>query len=165
MSKHHRTAGADYREVEILGKKYKFRPLRVGAYAEMESYIVSRRPDPLLVASEAVRKLPPSQHDAVWKAAMCQAVAGRTVTAEEAACFENSVDGLAWKVWLCLHENHPEIDSPEAAKDWLIQAGQEHFEYIFRSVEIANGEADIKKSSGQTAEAEADPVGQSSTEN
>lgn len=161
MSKQQRTAGVDYKNVTIAGKQYKIRPLTIGAYAQMEAFIISQRPDPLAIASEAVRKLPPSQHDAVWKAAMNQAVAARTVTEQEAAAFENSVDGLAWKLWQCMAENHPEIDGIEAAKALLIEAGQQHFDRLARSVELASGEADLKKSSGQVEAAEADQAGQS----
>jgi hypothetical protein len=165
MIKQHRTSGVDCKHIVIAGKQYKLRPLTIGIYAQMESFIISRRPDPLAIASEAVRKLPQSQHDAVWRAAMNQAVAARTVTAEEAAAFENSVDGLAWKLWQCMVENHPEIDSIAAAKALLIEAGEQHFELLARSVEIASGEADLKKSSGQVEEPEAVQAGQSCTEN
>lgn len=96
---------------------------------------------------------------------MSQAMAARTVTAEEAAAFEGSVDGLAWKLWQCLEENHPEIDGIEAAKALLIEAGEAHFEQLARSVEIGSGVEDQKKYSGQAGEATegTDLVGQSST--
>jgi hypothetical protein len=161
MSKHHRTAGVDHRVIEIAGQKYTLRPLTVGVYASMESFISSRRPDPLAIASEAVKRLPASQHDAIWRAAMSQAVQARTVTADEASAFENSVDGLAWKVWQCLVADHPEIDSLESAKALLLKAGEEKFEELARAAEIASGEADLKKSSGQVeAETTEAPAGQ-----
>jgi len=148
MSKHHRTAGLDSQVIEIGGKSYTLRPLTVGVYASMETYLVSTRPDPLAIASEAVKRLPANQHEAVWKAAMAQAVAGRTVTSQQVAEFENSIDGLAWKLWQCLKQDQPEIDSVEAARSLLIQAGEEHFERLARAAEIASGESDLKKSSG-----------------
>ena len=164
MSKHHRTAGVDFRQITIDEKTYTMRPFTVGMYAEMEAYIVSKRPDPLTVASEAVSKLPSNQHDAIWKAAMNQAVNARTVTAEEATVFENSVEGLSWKVWQSLKCDHPEIDSPIKARELLVKAGEEKFEEIALAVEIASGEADLKKSTGQADQAEVDPAGQSSIE-
>ncbi len=160
MSKHYRTAGADSRQITILGKPYTMRPLTIGVYADMEAFIISRRPDPLAIASEAVKRLPAAQHESIWRAAMNQAVAARTVTAEEASAFENSVDGLAWKVWQCLKQDHPEIDSMDAARQLLIAAGESHFEQIARATEIASGEADLKKSSGQAVEEQAVPAGQ-----
>lgn len=148
MTQHHRTAGTDYRHITISGKQYTLRPIRIGIYAEMESYIASQRPDPLAVAAESVKSIPPSHHAAVWAAAMNQAVANRTVTTAQASEFENSVDGLAWKVWQCLKQDHPEIDSIAAARNLLIEAGEGRFEELARAAEVASGEADLKKSSG-----------------
>lgn len=165
MSKHHRTAGTDYKVITIGGKEYTLRPLAIGVYAEMESYIISQKPDPLEIASEAVAKLPSSRHEAIWKAAMSQAVNARTVTSEEMAAFEDTVNGLAWKIWQCVRQDHPEINSVKAARALLMQAGEEHrFEELSRVAEIASGESDLKKSSGQAEAIEkADPAGQSST--
>lgn len=148
MSKQHRTAGVDFQTVEIGGKSYKLRPLTVGVYASMEAYLVSIRPDPLAIASEAVKRLPANQHDALWRAAIATAVANRNISSEQIAEFENSVDGLAWKLWQCLKQDHPEINSTEAARTLLIQAGEEHFVRLARAAEIASGEADLGESSG-----------------
>jgi hypothetical protein len=153
MSKHQRTAGVDQRTVPIAGQDYTFRPLTVGVYASMEAYVVSRRPDPLAIASEAVKRLPASQHDAIWKAAMSAAITNRTISPAEMSDFENSVDGLCWKIWQSLKQDHPEIDSVEAARDLLVKAGEAgEFEKVSRTVEITSGEADLKKSSGQADE-------------
>lgn len=163
MSNHQRTAGVDFRIVEIGGQKYTLRPLTVGVYASMESYIANQRPDPLAIASKAVAKLPASQHAAIWEAAMKAAMNARTVTAEEAAAFENSVDGLAWKIWQCLKSDHPEIKDVATARDLLFAAGEERFEELARAAEIASGEADLKKSTGPAAEVvDAGPAGPSS---
>ena len=161
MSKHHRTAGADYHEIPIGDKTYRMRPITIGDYAAMEAYIASQRPDPLAVASEAIKSLPSAQHDAIWKAAMERAVANRIVTSAEAKAFEDSVDGLAWKMWHCLKKEHPEIDSIEAARNLLIEAGEAHFELLARATEVASGEAELGKSSGQAVGGqEAVPAGQ-----
>jgi hypothetical protein len=162
MSKHHRTAGVDQRTVPIAGKDYTFRPLTVGLYASMEAYVVSRRPDPLAIASEAVKRLPAQNHDAIWRAAMSAAITARTVSPAEMSDFENSVDGLCWKVWQSLKQDHPEIDGIEAAKQLVMKAGEAgEFEMLSRTVEITSGEADLKKSTGQADERATEaPAGQ-----
>ena len=128
----------------------------------MEAYVVSRRPDPLAIASDAVKRLPPQNHDAIWKAAMSAAITARTVAPAEMSDFENSVDGLCWKVWQSLKQDHPAIDSVDAAKELILRAGEAgEFEKLSRTVEIASGEADLGKSSGQAEVKEiADPAGQ-----
>lgn len=156
----------DKRVIHIGDTDYTIRPLTVGVYAEMEAYIVAQRGDPLLVAANAVEKVPPQHHAAIWDAAMKQAVSGRTVTAEEASAFENSVNGLSWKVWQCMKRDHAEIDSVEAARNLLLEAGEKHFDRIASEVEIGSGEADLKNSDGPevTTPGETDQVGQSSTD-
>jgi hypothetical protein len=155
------TAGADYSTTKINGVTYKLRPLQAKVYAEMEAYIVNSRPDPLSIASESVKKLPASQHPAIWKAAMAEAIALRIVTAEDLAVFEKSIEGLSWKLWQCLKTDHPEIDNIEAAKILLIQAGQENFERLVRATELASGEAALKKYTGREgAETAQAPAGQ-----
>lgn len=164
MSKHHRTAGTEFTVVEIKGKRFTMRPLTVGQYAELESHIVSLRGDALAIASEAVKKLPESHHEAIWKAAMREAVASRTVTMKEANDYQNSLDGLAWMVWQCVKQDHPEIDSLTAARELVMSAGPEEFKRIALATEVASGEADLKKSSGQADTADEAPAGPSSTE-
>ena len=163
-SKQHRTAGVDYVELDIDGGKYKLRPLTLGLYAEMESYIVAQRGDPLAEAARACDRVPEKYHMAIWDAAMRQAVQGRTVTAEEAATFENSIRGLAWKLWKCLERDHPEIDSVDAALKLLTRLGPQRIEEVDRKVKLASGEADLGKSSGQQPPDPAtegmDPAGQ-----
>lgn len=162
MSKHHRTAGTDYQVINLDGTEYKIRPLTVGAYSEMEAYIVSLRSDPLGEAANAVDRLPPQHHAAIWEAAMKQAVNNRTVTGPEAAAFENSIHGLAWKFWQCLKQDHPDIASVNDAMELLSYAGSKRLEEISKAIELGSGEADLEKSSGQalTETAEAVPAGQ-----
>ena len=148
-SKQHRTAGVDYVEIDIDGQKYKLRPLTLGLYAEMESYIVAQRGDPLGEAAKACERVPEKYHAAIWDAAMRQAVQGRTVTAEEAATFENSIRGLAWKLWKCLERDQPDVDSVDAALAILTKLGPARLEEINYKVQLASGEADLGKSSGQ----------------
>jgi hypothetical protein len=162
MSKHHRTAGVDYRIIKINGKPYKARSIRTGDYAAMESYIISTRPDPLDIASAAVARLPKSQHDAIWKVAMDRAISARTVTPDQAKDFENSFDGLAWTIWQCLKDNHPELDTIEAARDLLASVNEEDMAYLLQAIQLASGQAELGKSTGQ-AETEAEAAGQPST--
>lgn len=149
MSGHHRTAGVDCRTITIEETEYTIRPLKVGVYAEMEAYIVSLRDDPLALAAAAVEKLAPVHHQAIWDAAMRQAANQRTVTAQQATDFENSIQGIAWKFWKCLEADHPEINSVDAAIKLLTKAGKNRLEEVMKAIELGSGEHDLKNSSGQ----------------
>ncbi len=154
MSKHHRTAGKDYETFTVGDKTYTLRPLTVGTYAELESYVRSRRPDPLALAADAAAKVPPSQQPAMWDAAFRIATAGRTVSAEEMMAFETSPMGIAWKFWQLVKRDHPEIDSAEKAMALLEQIGREKSTELIMKMQIASGEEDVKNSDGLAAEAE-----------
>ena len=69
---------------------------------------------------------------------------------------------MAWKVWKCLEQDHPEIDGVDKALEIITLAGPARLEEVVRSVEIGSGEADLGNSSGQgqTPTVEAAQVGQ-----
>lgn len=162
MSKHHKTAGVSYETLAVGDQVYKLRPLKVGIYAEMESYVLSQRIDPLQAAGESIAKIPAQYHQAVWDAAMKAAMSSRVVSAEEMSAFGNSPRGIAWMLWKLLEQDHPEFNSVERAIELMERIGPERAQEIQMKVNIASGEADAGKSSGQTeAEVmEAAPAGQ-----
>jgi hypothetical protein len=145
MAKHHRTAAASYQTLTIDETVFTLRPLTLGTYAEMESFIIERRGDPLREAAASIEcgEIPQKHHSAIWDAAMRQAMAGRNVSAHEVADFENSVTGVAWKLWKCVQADHPEIDSVEKALLLIDSAGEHRFEEILRAVQLGTGEAEL----------------------
>ena len=163
MSKQHRTAGKEYNDLPINGKTYRFRPLKVGIYAEMENYIISQRGDPIVAASQSIEQnsIDPKYHPGIWQAAMKEAVANKVVTAEQAATFENSVRGLAWKLWMSVRQDHPEIATADDALHLIEEAGEQGFEAIAATVEVGTGEAVLGNSSGrEPTQEKTDPAGQ-----
>lgn len=152
MSKHHKTAGVAYETLNVGDQIYKLRPLKVGVYAEMEAYVLSQRIDPLQAASEAISKIPPQYHQAIWDAAMKAVMASRTVSAQEMAAFGNSPRGIAWMLWKLMEQDHPEINSVETAIELMERIGPERAQEIQRKIQIASGESDAEKSFGQAEE-------------
>lgn len=152
MTKHYRIAGKSFRTISIGGKQYTLRPAVLGVYAEMEAYVVSLRQDPLEIATRACQRAPANQHAAIWDAAMRAERSARIATAEEMASFENSVPGIAWKLWKSLEQDHPEIDGVAAALALLEQAGEDRLSEIVATLHVATGEGDIKNCSGREEE-------------
>lgn len=163
MSKHYRTAGLNYKKATIGGKEYKFTPLKVGHYAEMEAYVVEQRGDPIEAAAEAIqnKNIPPQFHSSIWDSALKTAANNRTVTSPEMSDFENSTRGFAFKVWKCMETHQPEIDSVDAALKWITDLGEDHYEEIMAHIHVASGEGELKNSSGREPTTEkTDPAGQ-----
>jgi hypothetical protein len=148
-----RVAGTQAHTMEIDGKTYTLRPHLVGVVAEMEDYVRSLRGDPLAIATEACKHSPVSQHDAIWRAAIERSQQQQLVSAMDMATFENSLHGLAFKLWVCLRDSHgEEIKSPRDALNLLEKAGEEKLAEINAKVHQASGEGDLKNSSGPIEE-------------
>lgn len=163
MQKVQRTAGKSFETLTVGGKTYTLRPLKVGAYAELEAYVMSQRVDLVAATGAAITKIPQSMHAAVWDACMRNVLASRNVTAQEVQAFEQSVRGYAWKLWQCVKEDHPEIDSIDKAMELLVEAGPQRAEEIDLKLRLASGEADLGKLSGQTPATDQGQAGQPST--
>ena len=145
MSQQQKTAGVDFKQINIDGKSYTLRPLRAASYGEMEAYIVSRRPDPIEELSKAIESIPEKLHANAWKGATEAAMNRRHVSVEDAAAFENSIRGIAWKFSQCLRQDHPEYEDVEKAIELLAELGPERLQEIETQIEVASGRADLKK--------------------
>jgi len=157
MAGHARTAAQLTQQVTVGDKQYTLRaPPVVGLCAQLEAYIVSQREDPLVLAARACQHAPKEQHDTIWQAAMKVAVKSRVVEAAEMTAFENSLRGVAFKLWACLQEDHAaEFATPEDALRLLEEIGEERLEEVVAKVHLASGEADAGNSSGPSPKARA----------
>lgn len=156
MSGQHRAAGLQTSTITISGRTYTLRPLTVGAYAQFEDWVVSQKGDPIAALAKVIDQIPAAHRDQAWEAAITAAQKARIVTTAEMAAAENSLHGIAWKLWKCLEQDHPEVNSVDAALQLLIAAGQQRADEIKAALRVASGEEDLKNSSGQAVGAEAE---------
>jgi len=157
-----RTAGRIPQTITVKGKRYTLRAPPVGdLIVEMQAYMVSLRGNPLLQAVDAVRHLPPDLTDEqlarfehrIWKTAEAASVRVNAPTPDEITQFENSIQGIAYRLWICLKEDHgDEIASVEDALRLVEILAEEKGESALDEVVIktrqATGEEDAKNSSG-----------------
>ena len=129
-------SAAKFQAVIIGGKTYKLRPLERGFYAEMASFILSRRNDPLELAVVAMKTLPAECHEMLWKAAIHEAATANVIAAEEVAAFEKSLDGLIWKVWKCLRVDHPELATFHDVQELIAKADNPTVDLLIDAVQI-----------------------------
>lgn len=160
MQGHARTSGMSFQTITVGGKLYKLRPFRMSAYAEIEAYILSLREDPITLAAQAAAQAPESQHAVIWETAFKLASKSRTVSREELAQFDNTLMGLACRVWICLKEDHAdEFPRPEDVLPWMERIAREKGEDATKAelqakVSVASQQADLGNSSGPTPGAE-----------
>ena len=82
-----------------------------------------------------------------WK----EATRPRCVTVEEEQQFDNSLHGIAWRLYRSLRRNHPEIDGVQAALDLIERAGNSNLAHIVETLDHAE-ERDIVGNSGAPTE-------------
>ena len=83
-----------------------------------------------------------------WK----EATKPRCVTVEEEQQFDNSLHGIAWRLYRSLRRNHPEIDGVQAALDLIERAGNQKLGQIVATLDQAE-ERDILGNSAAPTEA------------
>lgn len=159
-----RVAGQLWKEIEIGNKKYVLsRPNLVGIYGEMEAWIVSRKIDPLVLAVTACKDAPAALHPVIWEAAMKTASAARIASHEEMEAFRESRWFVAFMLWKALDPKHrDEVPDVDAAMK-LIESCVD-VDSLMANINIVNGEADLKNSSGPSDARAPQPMETQSTE-
>ena len=155
------TLGIQTGTVAIGGKTYSLAsPSIVELYAEVESYVRSLQPNPLVEAAKAEMELrqlglPPDEQilarEAIRETAARALNAAGTVTEEAMTRFELSAHGWAFKLWQCLKKHHakdfPTLDSVIAlVTQYRDEGGDEAL--LQEELSKVTGEADAKNASG-----------------
>lgn len=99
-------------KLTIDGKEYSFTTIILAEHAEKEAYILSLRPDALQALSTLPATAPKHVQSLVADAAMKAAQRPAFVTRDEEAQFDESLHGMAWRIWRSLRENHVEFGMP-----------------------------------------------------
>lgn len=147
----HRTAGKQTETLKIGEKIYTLRPLTFGIYAEFEDWIVSEKIDPIEALAARIDKVPPQHQAAAWEAAINAAQRNKTITTTEMAAAENSLRGVAWKLWKVLEKDHPEVRGVDDALKLVAKMGEDRVPELVAKMQVASGELDLKNSDGPAA--------------
>lgn len=160
--------------IAVGGKEYTLTaPSTRAMFSEMEAHLRQTRPDPLEVAAASIAsgKIPPKYHDDIWDKAMKAAV-DRTITGPDVARFINSMDGIAFTIWITLREHQlDEFPDATAVLNWIdllmeeagarvLAAGgteeeaqaaaQAALAEVRAKAAVVSGEADLPNSSGRS---------------
>lgn len=107
----HRIAGVG-QPITIDGVEYRTSSqITLGWRAEIEAYILSRRPSFMKTVADSLKDVPKEYHDKILAEAVRRQAMASTVFDEEVECFLNTLEGVAFFFWLAVRENHPEIKS------------------------------------------------------
>jgi len=106
--------------IEIGGTTYRLGTLGIGSLAEMEDEVIRRRANPIDLAKKAASELPPERADHLLSEAV-KACGGLldAPTSRDLTAFWDSISGKVFVFWLVVRTHHPEIDSPQKAREVL----------------------------------------------
>jgi hypothetical protein len=159
-----RTVGRIPQRFKAGGKTYTLHAPSVGdLIVEMQAYMISLRGNPLLQAVDAVRRLPadltPEQRELfaqrIWQSAEAASVRVNAPDPDEITRFENSLTGIAFRLWKCLQEDHadefPDVESVLRLMELMVEEeGDTALDELVIKTRQATGEEDAKNSSGPT---------------
>ena len=102
------------------GVKYRLSVPTKLDYGELERAVVARRSNPLRELAQCLGDFSADDKILALRAAS-DSIAERPSRASqtEVGAFSNTLDGLAYTLYLMLRRNHPEIDSPEKASELI----------------------------------------------
>lgn len=66
----------------------------------------------------------------IERTAWSEAQRPQVVTFEDETAFDNSLHGIAWRLWIALRDHHPEIDSVQAAINLIERTGSKNIASI-----------------------------------
>lgn len=134
----HALAAGEY-HLTIGGNEYRLAPLRICDYAEIETFLLSRRPDPLDAVIPKLAHLPEPLQRHLLSEAYQELRRGRRVSLDEINEWLATPHGEVYQFWLSIRQHHPEI-TLERAEELVRVAGAEENESLQQAMDVAQGE-------------------------
>ena len=131
-------------EIELGGKKYAAKGRIARHHAQMEAYLLAKRPNPIEVVRDNLalfEDFPAVQEMLIDRGAR-EAFRARNVTNIEIAEWMDSMDGRSYVVWLAIRDEYPEFESHEQVKALLLDEIEKD---VTRMVEAGEKEADAQE--------------------
>lgn len=110
--------------VSIGGREYRFAPLRLRDWGEIERRILATRPDPLDLVLPKLVDLPEHAQRQLLAVAYDDARRGRRVTAAEMNEWLTTPEGRVVQFWLSIRQHHPDV-TLEQAEELIYLAGKQ----------------------------------------
>lgn len=133
--------GTDESTATVDGTTYTLTPKSIEDYAEIDSFILSRRIDPLSLIGNIPSGLSSAERQRIIDAMIDRATRARMVMPIEIQEYFSSITGISHQLWLALKTNHPEINCLEKATHLVLKMG---FEEAINAAAASRQEAEIK---------------------
>lgn len=141
-------AGTRTASLRVGDKTYTLAPKVLAEYGERERYILSLCPSPFEALGKLPADFPADARARLERLALEAATKPQFIALDEDAAFDQSLHGIAWRLWRALRTNHPEIDGVQAALDLIEAAGQQRLAEIADKLDGAEEKDALKNSAG-----------------
>lgn len=113
--------GGETVDVELAGRKFTLSTKTLRNYAEIENFILNRRPDVYRTALDWVASLPDAMRGgpeirSVVESAMRIGSRARFATVDELDDYNRSISGSGHRLWLAAREAHPDLTVEQATE-------------------------------------------------
>lgn len=115
--------GTDVSEMTVDGVTYKLSPKTVSDYAEIEKFILDRRPPVMSILADIPQEAKPDERKRIIEELLAMAMQAPFVTIAEHTEYFRSSTGVAHQLLLAIRPNHPEINTLEQATEIVVKAG------------------------------------------
>lgn len=136
------------------GQTILLQPLTLKDFAAVEQYLLSKRQNPLDMVKSKLAGLDIETQKYLLELAYEDAKRQTTISASEAGEFIDSVDGLAFTLWLVLERSHQGRWTLERVNEIVKSMTPTEIQEMLRLRDQASGLDDLGNSTGQTSEAE-----------
>ena len=152
--------------VTIGGKEYRLTPWTPEVIGEVEEYVVSLRPNPIVKTKEAAGAkgadgkplfTPEEQQYMIGEAIKQTAMMNHSASQEEVALFMQSYNGTCFLFWVMAREHQPEINSRETARKTLDSLSKQEMDQLEVDMTRASGMEELGNSPSQTQDEETQP--------
>ncbi len=149
--------------VTIGGKEYRLTQWTPELIGEVEEYVVSLRPNPIVKTKEAAGVkdadgkplfTPEEQQFMITEAIKQTAMMNHGASEEEVSLFTQSYAGACFLFWAMARTHQPEIDNHETARKTLDKLSEQEMELLEVEMMRASGMESLGNSPGQTQDEE-----------
>jgi len=152
--------------VTIGGKEYRLTPWTPEVIGEVEEYVVSLRPNPIVKTKEAAGAkgadgkplfTPDEQQYMIAEAIKQTAMMNHSASQEEVSRFMQSYDGNCFLLWKMACTHQPEINSLATARKAIDTLSKQEMDLLEVDMMRASGMEELGNSPSQTQDEEAQP--------
>ncbi len=145
--------------VTIGGKEYRLTQWTPELIGEVEEYVVSLRPNPIVKTKEAAGVIdadgkplftPKEQQFMISEAIKQTAMMNHSASQEEVSCFMQSYNGSCFLFWAVARTHQPEINSPTTARKTLDLLSKQEMDLLEVDMVRASGMEALGNSPSQT---------------